>query len=103
MNRLLVTLCATTLLSACTWVRVTPEGENVRLLTQRQAADCTRVGTTTSVTTDRVLFFPRGSEKVQTELVDLARNEAGLMGGNAVVAESTVDDARQQFIVYRCP
>lgn len=91
------------LLSSCTWVRVTPEGESVRLLSQSQATDCSRLGSTTSTTSSRLLFIPRGSEQVQAELVDLARNEAGLMGGNAIVAESTVINGRQQFIVYRCP
>ena len=91
------------LLSSCTWVRLAPEGEGVRLLSQSQAGNCSRLGTTTSTTSSRLLFIPRGSEKVQAELVDLARNEAGLMGGNAIVAESTVANGRQQFVVYRCP
>ncbi|MCB1672639.1 MAG: DUF4156 domain-containing protein [Gammaproteobacteria bacterium] len=90
-------------LSACSWVRVTPEGVPVRLLNSNQISTCTRLGTTTSTTSSRVLFVPRGSEKVQAELVDLARNEAGLMGGNAIVADSTVDSGRQHFIVYSCP
>lgn len=91
-------------LSACNWVRVIPEGQDVRLLTQGQVSACQRVGTTTSTTTGRVVVIPRGSETVQTELVDLARNEAGLMGGNAIVAEGTVVDGRsQRFVVYRCP
>jgi len=91
------------LLSSCTWVRVTPEGQNVRLLTQSQVAACQRIGTTTSTTTSKVIVIPRGSESVQTELVDLARNEAGLMGGNAIVADGTVIEGRQRFIVYGCP
>jgi hypothetical protein len=35
-------------------------------------------------------------------LVALARNEAALMGGDTVVAESPVKDGRQLFGVYRC-
>ena len=50
-----------------------------------------------------VVFVPRGSEKVQDELVDLARNEAGVMGGNAIVADSSIEDGRQRFVVYSCP
>jgi hypothetical protein len=96
-------LLSSLLLSACSWVRVTPEGRDVRLLTQSQVTACQRVGTTTSTTTSRVVVVPRGSETVQTELVDLARNEAGLMGGNAIVADGTVVDGRQRFIVYDCP
>ena len=91
------------LLTSCTWVRVTPEGQGVRLLNQSQVVACQRIGTTTSTTTSRVTVIPRGSETVQTELVDLARNEAGLMGGNAIVADGTVVDGRQRFIVYDCP
>jgi hypothetical protein len=91
------------MLSACSFVGVTPEGQDVRLLTQSQVGACQRVGTTTSTTTSRVVIVPRGSETVQTELVDLARNEAGLMGGNAIVADGTVVDGRQRFIVYSCP
>ena len=91
------------LLVSCSWVRVTPEGQDVRLLTQNQVGNCQRIGTTTSTTTDEVVFVPRGSETVQTELVDLARNEAGLMGGNAIVADGTVVEGRQRFIVYSCP
>lgn len=103
-SRLAVTLILPSLfLTSCTWVRVTPEGENVRLLTQSQVAACERIGTTTSTTTSRVTVIPRGSETVQEELVDLARNEAGLMGGNAIVADGTVVDGRQRFIVYDCP
>ena len=90
-------------LTSCNWVRVTPEGENVRLLNQSQVSACQRIGTTTSTTASKVVFVPRGSESVQTELVDLARNEAGLMGGNAIVADGTVVDGRQRFIVYSCP
>ena len=90
-------------LSSCTWVRVTPDGQGVQLLRQNQVEACQRIGTTTSTTTSRVVIIPRGSETVQTELVDLARNEAGLMGGNAIVPDGAVVDGRQRFIVYDCP
>lgn len=100
---ILTFLCLLTLLSSCNWVRVTPEGENVRLLTQGEVGACERIGTTTSTTADSVTVVQRGSERVQTELVNLARNEAGLMGGNAIVADGTVVDGRQRFIVFRCP
>ena len=91
------------LLSACNWVQVTPEGEGVQLLNPDQVGACQRLGTTTSTTTANVLFVQRGNERVQTELVDLARNEAGLMGGNTIVVDSTVSNGRQRFVVYNCP
>lgn len=91
------------LVSSCTWVQLTTEGEGVRLATAAEAATCQRVGTTTSTTRSRVWVADRGSEKVQDELITLARNEAGTMGGNAIVADGTIVDGRQRFIVYRCP
>ena len=91
------------LMSSCNWVNVSEGGESVRLLTQSQASNCNRIGTTTSTTTDNILIIQRGAESVQNALIDLARNEAALMGGNAIVAETTVQDGRQRFIVYTCP
>ena len=51
----------------------------------------------------RVGGFERKPGKVAAELETLARNEAATMGGNAVVAASTVKDGRQTFGVYHCP
>lgn len=90
-------------LFACSWVQLTSEGRTVRLATESEVANCSRIGTTTSATTSRLLVVERGGGTVQGELVTLARNEAGLMGGNTIVAGSTIEGGRQQFIVYRCP
>jgi hypothetical protein len=49
-----------------------------------------------------MLFLDRNSARLELELVTLARNEAGTMGGNAVVAESVITDGQQRFGVYRC-
>jgi len=103
MTRFIILTISLFLLSSCTWVQVAPEGRGVRLLNTTQVSACQRLGTTTSTTRQRVVFVPRGSEKVQEELVDLARNEAGIMGGNAIVADSSIEDGRQRFVVYSCP
>ena len=91
------------LLTACNWVQLSNEGRGVRLATQSEIANCSRVGTTAAATTSRLLIVDRGGSTVQEELVTLARNEAGLMGGNTIVADSTIQDGRQSFIVYTCP
>ncbi|MBL4573298.1 MAG: DUF4156 domain-containing protein, partial [Gammaproteobacteria bacterium] len=41
-------------------------------------------------------------ERLQEELLTLARNEAGRMGGNTVVPESLIDGGEQDFGVYNC-
>jgi hypothetical protein len=92
-------------LNACTWVNVTAEGENVKVLTAAQAQNCERVGSTTSQALSKVGFVKRKESKLEKELQSLARNEGANLGGNAVVAEGEIDlkEGRQRFGVYRCP
>lgn len=96
----LVTLVA--LLHACTWVRTTPEGANVRVAQADEVENCTAKGQVTTSLKSRVGGFERKPGKVAGELETLARNEAVSLGGNTVVAESLVKDGRQTFDVYRC-
>ncbi len=92
-----------TLLSACTWVQLTSAGEGVEIRTAAQVANCQRLGVASSTTMDRLLLVDRNNERQQEELYTLARNEAGSMGGNAVVAVTNVTNGRQRFEVYSCP
>lgn len=103
-NRLLLTAGLLMTLAACgnTWVQVTPEGRNVQLATAAQVGGCTRVGTANVNALDNIAFVQRGANRLQEELVDLARNEGGRLGGNRVVPESTINEGRQTFGVYRC-
>lgn len=103
-NCLLLTAGLLMTLAACgnTWVQITPEGRNVQLATAAQVGGCTRVGTANVNALDNIGFVQRGANRLQEELVDLARNEGGRLGGNRVVPESTIDEGRQTFGVYRC-
>jgi Domain of unknown function (DUF4156) len=92
-----------TSVSACTWVKVTAEGQNVKVLTAAQATSCERLGTTSAKAVGKLGFVKRNEEKLQGELQGLARNEAAVMGGNAVVADSAIENGSQRFVVYRCP
>ncbi|MDT8321630.1 MAG: DUF4156 domain-containing protein [Xanthomonadales bacterium] len=89
-------------LHACTWVPLTPEGEKVRVAQPGEVQNCERKGGLTSSLRSRVAGVERKPGKVAGELEALARNEAALMGGDTVVAESPIDDGRQSFGVYRC-
>lgn len=92
-------------LAACggnNWVQVTAEGSRVSLVTAADVAGCARVGTANVNALDNIAFVQRGASIVQRELVRLARNEGGRLGGNRVVPESVIDDGRQTFGVYRC-
>jgi hypothetical protein len=88
---------------ACTWVKLTPEGERVELL-EEGVHTCEHVGQTRVQTTPRVWIFARRDRKIDEEQTALARNEAARMGGNAVVPlESPGADGERLFGVYRCP
>jgi len=98
--KITVIAMATVILSSCTWVKLTPEGENVAVLTASEVANCTRTGTTTVSVRDRVVV-DRDDEKVALELRTLARNRAADRG-DTIVASSRVDDGEQTFVIYRC-
>lgn len=88
----------------CTWVKLAPGAEGVRVAEPSATAACERVGTTKARTKSSVGIFPRSDEKVATELETLARNDAPELGGNTVVAEGPVDEEGvQRFGVYACP
>lgn len=98
-------LCALPLLlAACgnSWVQVTPEGERVSLATAAEINNCRRIGVANVNALDSIGFVNRGASRLQQELVNLARNEAGEAGGNRVVPESTIDEGRQTFGIYQC-
>lgn len=91
------------LFGACTWVDLTPEGRNVTLAGAADVANCQRVGRATARSLDEVIRVDRSARRLQEELLTLARNEAGAMGGNTIVPESVIEEGSQIFGVYNCP
>ena len=89
-------------ISGCTWVQLTSEGEGVRLAGARLVTNCDRIGRATARTLGEIVTVERGGGKLQTELLTLARNEAGRMGGDTIVPESLISDGEQEFGVYNC-
>ena len=94
---ILSSLC---LLSSCTWVKLTTEGESVSVLTEAGVAGCMRTGTTTVEVLDKTIIN-RNPAKVARELRTLARNRAAGRG-NAIVASTEVVDGEQTFVIYQC-
>ena len=91
------------LFSGCSnWVGLTIEGEGVRLATASEISNCTRLGRTRSHTLDSIVGVERGADRLQDELLTLARNDAGAMGGNVIVPESLIDEGEQLFGIYLC-
>lgn len=92
----LLTLCS------CTWVDLSEEGSNVRVVTQDQLGpSCVRTGTTHVEVLDRVIL-ERAASNVMLELQALARNQAAERGDDTIVAITPVVDGEQDFALYRC-
>ena len=103
MHKSLIVIGICTALGACgSWVQVTAAGRQVTVATPSEVAICTRVGSTTANAISEIVFVERGSSKLQTELIYLARNEAADMGGSTIVPETPIAEGRQTFGVYRC-
>ncbi|NND00500.1 MAG: DUF4156 domain-containing protein [Gammaproteobacteria bacterium] len=88
-------------LVSCTWVKQTPESEKVRLVPADRVVDCTRIGSVTTSTVNKVVIN-RNAAKVKTELETLAGIEAAQMDGDTIVATSEVVEGRQTYDVYKC-
>lgn len=103
MKKNLIIACSVVVLSACTtWVKVTPMGETVRVVqSQRAVESCKRLGKVNAKVVSRVVI-ERDEEKVAIELANLARNEAGMLGGDTIVPISEIYDGRRVFAVYQC-
>lgn len=93
--------CVVAVLAGCTWVKLTDAGAGVRTATAGEVEGCDRVGSVTATTRDRVLL-KRSDTKVREELIVLASNEAGRLGGDAMVPQSPPRDGEQSYDVYRC-
>lgn len=91
-----------TLVSACTWVEPTAQGEKVRVLSAEEVTKCRKVGQTTVSLLAKLAGIERNPHKVQDELNILARNSAVELDGDTVVPISAVEDGKQTFAVYRC-
>lgn len=90
------------ILSACTWIKLTAGGEKVTLGTAAEVQICKKLGRTEVTLLDKVAGIKRGEKKVEQELQTLARNSGAKMGGDTVLASSTIDSGTQSFEVYRC-
>lgn len=88
--------------AACTWVKPVEEAREIALVKPELAQHCKKVNAVTVKVTDSVAFINRRKAKVQEELVTMAKNEAALVGGDIIVAETEAAEGSQRFGVYNC-
>lgn len=89
-------------LPACTWVEPTKEGGQVTLVKPFNVNACEKLGTTTATVTHKVGIITRGEETVTEELVTVAKNRAGEMGGDSIVANGPAKEGVMSFDIYKC-
>jgi len=102
-SRIIVSLFLALGMTACTWVKLTPEAKNVRVATEEEVKDCQRKGQATVSLKSKVIGVKRSRDKVKLELETLGRNSAINLGGNAIVPASLIEQGKRTFDVYFCP
>ena len=101
--KLLMTMTAFMVVSACTWVNENPASESVAIVMENNLPQCQQLGTIDVRTKYSVGIIKRGAKKVQTELKSLARNEALKINANTIVPVADPVEGKQQYLAYSCP
>jgi hypothetical protein len=101
MNKIICIASAALMLSACSSLKLTEDGEKVRVLDPAEVSSCKNLGRTNTSVTDRVIF-ERPADSVAEELQIVARNSAARMGGDTIVPLTVIEEGQQTFEVYKC-
>ena len=97
----LIIIALTISLTACATIKLTADGEKVRVLEPNEVNSCRELGkTNTSVTS--TIIVERPIEAITKELRIIGRNAAAGMGGDTIVPLTVIDQGRQSFVVYKC-
>jgi len=101
--RLMPTLALALLLPACTFVKMGPGADQVRVLRADQdTAGCEKRGEVAVSVKDRLGPYQRDEIRVIDELETLARNEAPGLGADTVQPLGPPADGEQRWRALRC-
>jgi hypothetical protein len=100
MRNLMLIVVVSVLLGGCTFVKLTPQGENVAVLQANEVGNCDRISAITVHVTSKVVVN-RQPAKVAQELRTVARNDAADRG-DTIVPTSQPRNGEQTFDIYRC-
>ena len=90
-------------LSGCTFVKMAPGAEAVRVIAPGQLpAGCERRGEVEVSVKDRLGPYERDEMRVRDELETLARNEAPGLSADTIQPKGPPLDGGQRFIAFRC-
>ena len=90
------------LLSACSGISLTEEGEKIRVLEPSEVASCRELGKTNTSVTATVVGIERPEDTISKELQTIASNGAARMGGDTIVPLTVIEAGQQTFMVYKC-
>ena len=101
--RLTILLVSLGLLSACSFVKMGPGGDAVKVAAiGKDLSACEKRGDITVSVKDRLGPYERDVLRVKDELEVLARNEAPGLKADTVQAIAEVNDGSQKWRAYRC-
>jgi len=98
--RILLSSLALLALTACSFVKISPAGDNVAVLDATQVSNCTSAGAVTVAVVNKVVVN-RDPQTVAQELRTLARNRAANRG-DTIVPMSGIGNGEQTFAIYQC-
>lgn len=101
MKKILI-LIALVALQGCTWVKLDPAAEQVRVVEEQHVKTCKLLGKTTVSVKSTVAGVEREEKAMQQELEILARNQAANINGDTIVAITGIKDGQRAYNVYRC-
>lgn len=90
------------LTTACTWVKVSPEAQQVIVVPANRVSACNHIGVVSSTVKATIGVIARDATKVRNELDDLARQQAVDLGANTLVRQSIVN-GKGTYAAYNCP
>lgn len=101
MKNIMFSFSLMAVVAGCTFVKPTSRSQAIAYLEPAEVQNCQKVGSATVETVGRVILS-RDPKNVQNELITLAKNEAAILKGDSVVAETDIVNGKQDFGVYRC-
>lgn len=102
LRHLLVPALLAATVSGCAWIKLSPYGEQARVLQPSQVSSCKLLGTTSVQVSSTVMGIPRPPKDVEHDLRTLARNALQSVNGDTVVPVGKPVNGSQTFDMYRC-
>jgi hypothetical protein len=89
-------------LASCANVEPTEQSKGVTLVKPFNVKDCTKLGTTNVSIKQKTGIFILDDEAATKDLINLAKNRAGVMGADSIVAKGPIEEGKMTFDIYKC-